>query len=301
MHMKPVKERNMNKPWMVFTSLLLASTLSVGTVWAQDDDDEVGPKDEPVVGEQDDVSKALDSTATQWSFQFAWQQTDWKTDMVNGQPRPQGLDNFAQLRVVAPFQFESFTLLPRLTLRHYENVNNGDNGLGNSELFGLIVPRKWDWGTGRVGIGPLVTFPGNDKVARDEWGYGFAAAAVNTSGNWFYGGLLTQSWRAVDPDALPAGDSDTNPLGIAPFLNYQLGGGWYVGNGDMVINYDWDSKEWLVPIGARVGKVIPGKGGKGSWNLYVEAQTSWIYDDYPGAAKDSSWRFNITRTLPAGF
>jgi hypothetical protein len=180
-------------------------------------------------------------------------------------------------------------------------VNTGANGLGNTELFGLIVPKQWDWGTGRVGIGPLVTFPGNDKVARDEWGYGFAAAAVNTSGNWFYGVLLTQSWRAVDPDALPAGSSDTNPLGIAPIINYQLGGGWYVGNGDQVINYDWDSNEFLVPIGVRFGKVIPGGNGKGSWNLYVEAQTSWIYDDYPGPAKDSSWRFNITRTLPAGF
>ena len=299
--MNHCKETAMNKPWMVLTSVALATTLSLGSAWAQDTDDEMGPSDEPVVEEQDDVSKALDSTATQWSFQFAWQQTDWKTDMVNGQPRPQGLDNFAQLRVVAPFVFEKFTLLPRLTLRHYENVNNGDNGLGNSELFGLIVPKKWDWGTGRVGIGPLVTFPGNDKVARDEWGYGLAAAAVNTSGKWFYGLLLTQSWRAVDPDALPTGTSDTNPLGIAPFLNYQLGNGWYVGNGDMVINFDWDSDELYVPIGARFGKVIPGKGGKGSWNLYIEAQTSWIYDDYPGAAKDSSWRFNVTRTLPAGF
>lgn len=51
--------------------------------------------------------------------------------------------------------------------------------------------------------------------------------------------------------------------------------------------------------GVRIGKVIP--GGKGSWNLYAEYQTSLIYSDYPGAAKDSSWRFNITKTLPAGF
>ena len=141
--------------------------------------------------------------------------------------------------------------------------------------------------------------PGNDKVARDEWGYGFAGAVVNTSGNWFYGVLLTQSWRAVDPDALPAGSSDTNPIGIAPILNFQLGGGWYVGNGDMVLNYDWDSNEFYIPIGVRFGKVIP--GGSGSWNLYVEYQTSLVYEDYPGAAKDSSWRFNVTRTLPAGF
>lgn len=279
---------------------MLAAFLFAAPVLAQDDT-EAGDDSSAVAdaGGQDDVSKALDSTATQWSFQFAWQQTDWKTDLVGGQPRPQGLDNFLQARIVAPFVFESFTLLPRLTIRHYENAMTGASGLGNTELFGLMIPKSWDWGNGRVGIGPLITLPGDEDVARDEWGYGFAAAIVNTKGNWFYGVLLTQSWRAVDPANLPIGTTDINPLGIAPFLNYQLGGGWYVGNGDMVINWDWDSNELYMPIGLRVGKVVPGSSG--SWNFYVEAQTSAIYSNYPGAAKDSSWRFNITRTLPAGF
>jgi hypothetical protein len=44
--------------------------------------------------QQDDVSKALGSTATQWSFQFAYQSTTWKDDIVNGQPRKPGLDIF---------------------------------------------------------------------------------------------------------------------------------------------------------------------------------------------------------------
>jgi hypothetical protein len=45
--------------------------------------------DEP---KQDDFSKALNSTATQWSFQSAYQSTTWKDDVVNGQPRNPGLD-----------------------------------------------------------------------------------------------------------------------------------------------------------------------------------------------------------------
>ena len=247
-------------------------------------------------GEQDDVSKALDSTATQWSFQFAYQTTDWKDDRVNGEERPQGLDNFVQVRVVAPLAYEKFTLLPRLTLRHYENLNNGQEGLGNSEIFGLIIPKAWDWGAGRVGIGPLVTTPGNEDVARDEWGYGFAGAAVNTKGDWFYGVLLTQSWRGIDPKTLPPTDSNSNPLGIAPFLNYQLGNGWYIGNGDMVINYDWKTSEFYVPINVRLGRVIVGDSG--SWNIYGEVGTSLIYKDWEGAAKDTSFRINLTRTVP---
>lgn len=284
------------KLFFTFTCVLILGAWSNLVLAQSDDADDEAEAEAPV---QDDVSKALDSTATQWSFQFAWQGSEWKQDQVNGSMRPQGHDNFLQARFVMPLVFDSFTLLPRLTIRHYENKNTGKTGIGNTELFGLIVPKKWDWGTGRVGIGPLVTLPGDEDVAKDEWGYGLAGAYVNTSGNWFYGVLLTQSWQAIDPMNLPAGSSDTNPLGIAPILNFQLGGGWYIGNGDMIIQYDWDSSEIYMPIGVRLGKVFAARTG--SWNAYVEVATSLIYDDWPGAAKDTSFRINLTKTLPAAF
>ena len=252
--------------------------------------------------EQDDVTKAIDSTATQWSFQFAYQSMPsyYNDTLSDGNPRPDGLDNYWQVRVVAPLVYDSFTVLPRITLRHYE-APDGKDGLGNTEVFGLIIPKSWDWGSGRMGLGPLITLPGNEDVAKDEWGYGFAGALVNSTGKWFYGLLLTQSWQSVDPNLQPTpGKSDTNPLGLAPFLNYQIGDGWYVGNGDMTIQYDWDSKEWYVPIGVRLGKVLP-SNKKGSWNLYAEYQTSLVYDSWPGTAVETSIRLNVTRTLPAGF
>ncbi len=248
-------------------------------------------------GEQDDISKALDSTATQWSYQFAYQvMPDYHDDTVDGQQRPEGNTDFVQVRIVAPIALEKFTILPRLTLRHYENAQ-GKSGIGNTELFGLIIPKSWDWGSGRMGLGPLITAPGDEDVAKDEWGYGLAGAWVNTSGNWFYGFLATQSWRAVDPVALPPSESDTQPLGLAPFLNYQLGNGWFVGNGDMTVRYDWDSKEWYVPIGVRFGRVIVNPNS--SFNIYAEYQTSLVYDNYPGPAVENSFRINFTLTTPA--
>jgi hypothetical protein len=247
--------------------------------------------------EQDAETKALDSTATQWSFQLAYQATpDYFTDILDsGQTRPEGTTDYLQLRILAPLPFENFTILPRVTLRHYENAQ-GESGIGNTEIFGLIIPKSWDWGTGRMGIGPLITLPGDEKVARDEWGYGFAAAYVNGNGNWFYGLLMTQSWRSIDPRALPAGSSDTNPLGIAPIVNYRLGNGWYVSNGDMVIQYDWDSKKFKVPLGVRFGRVLVKE--KGSWNFYAEYQTSIVYENWPGSAVKNSYRINVTYTMP---
>jgi len=137
-------------------------------------------------------SMAVDATAAQWSFQFAYQwMPQYYNDIVNGEERRKGLDNYAQLRIVAPVALKSMTILPRLTFRHYENLENGQTGFGNTEIFALIIPGFSDWGTGRAGIGPLVTLPGNPNVAKDEWGYGLAAAVVNNSGNFFYGLLLT--------------------------------------------------------------------------------------------------------------
>ena len=261
----------------------IAGILLVLPAYAQDDDAE---------------TKALDSTATQWSFQLAYQtMPDYHDDILDsGQPRPEGMTDYVQLRVLAPLPFEGFTILPRVTLRHYENPQ-GQSGIGNTEVFALIIPKKWDWGTGRVGIGPLITLPGDEEVAKDEWGYGFAAVYVNAIGNWFYGALLTQSWRSIDPEALPAGTSDTNPLGIAPIINYRLGGGWYVSNGDQIIQYDWDSKKFKIPLGLRVGKVLVKE--KGTWNYYFEYQTSAVYDSWPGSAVENSYRFNVTYTIPA--
>jgi len=268
---------------------------------AQDSDKQTSPAQDKSgeEGGQDRESMALDSTATQWSFQFAYQKMpDYHDDILdNGLMRPAGNTDFLQLRIVAPIPLESFTILPRLTFRHYENAR-GQSGFGNTELFGLIIPRSWDWGSGRVGIGPLVTLPGDKEVARDEWGYGFAAAAVNTKGKWFYGLLFTQSWRAVDPLIVQPGTSDTNPLGISLFLNYRLGNGWYIGNGDMVARWDWDKSEFYLPIGVRVGKVFVGE--KSSWNIYAEYQTSLIYKDWSGSAVENSFRINVTYTIPVG-
>ena len=245
------------------------------------------------LSEADRATMALDSTATQWSFQFAWQvMPDYHDDVLaNGRTRKPGNTDFAQLRIVAP--------IPRLTLRHYENAQ-GQSGIGNTEIFGLIIPKSWDWGSGRFGIGPLVTLPGDEDVARDEWGGGLAMAVVNAKGNWFYGLLLTQSWQAVEPDGErpPEPTSNTNPLGVVPIVNYKLAKGWYISNGDMVAQYDWESGQLYIPIAFRLGKVFV--KAKHTWNFYGEYRTSLVYKGWDGSAVKNSYRINATYSIPVG-
>lgn len=263
---------------------------------AQDDDAE-----DALSGGQDDTTKALDATATQWSFQFAYQSMpDYFEDEVNGEPRRAGLDNYWQLRIVAPVPLKKLTILPRVTVRHYEDLNTGKSGFGNTEIFALLIPKWSDWGSGRAGIGPLITTPGSKDVAKDEWGYGLSAAVVNGSGRWFYGILLTQSWRSVDPNNLqPDVTTNANPLGISPFLAYRFGdSGFYLQTADLVAQYDWDTGGFYLPVGLRFGKVWVME--KGSINAYVEYRTSAIYETWQGPAVKNSYRLNLTYTMPVG-
>ena len=272
-------------------SLLIIPILALNLTLGYSQDDEGGQSRE---------SMAVDATASQWSFQFAYQwMPDYHNDeLSDGTIRLSGLDNYAQLRIVAPISLKKLTILPRLTFRHYE-APSGISGFGNTELFALIIPKFTDWGTGRFGVGPLVTFPGNPDVSKDEWGYGLAAALVQNTGNFFYGLLLTQSFRAIDPNAIPPGGSDTNPLGIAPFVNYRFGKtGLYVQTADIVALYDWNSSKFYMPMGARFGKVWVWE--KASLNVYAEYRTSMIYKNWNGSAVKNSYRLNVSYTIPVG-
>jgi hypothetical protein len=137
-------------------------------------------------------------------------------------------------------------------------------------------------------------------VAKDEWGYGVAAVIVNNTGQWFYGLLFTQSFRAVDPNALSPEQSDTNPLGVAPFVNYRIGStGLYLGTPDMVALYDWNTKGFYLPIGLRAGKVWVFE--KASLNVYAEYKTSAVYKSWEGSAVKNSYRLNVSYTMPLNF
>lgn len=214
--------RNAKQGTTTWLSLLLV-ICAAGIVNAQSESEEAteaGASDEASeISDEERATIALDSTATQWSFQFAWQvMPDHHDDVLaNGQRRKPGNTDFAQLRIVAPIPLKGFTLLPRVTIRHYENAA-GQSGIGNTEIFAPMISKSWDWGSGRFGIGPLVTLPGDEEVARDEWGYGLAMAVVNARGNWYYGILLTPRCGGLSIQTSSAlRDLSTTPIRSASF------------------------------------------------------------------------------------
>lgn len=247
--------------------------------------------------EQSRESMAVDATASQWSFQFAGESFwDYQDDSLDdGTQRPEGDKGFLQFRLVAPIpksEKNPLTWLPRLTLRGVSNKDS-EFGFGSSDIFILGIINQW--ATGRWGLGPQINFASQKGFGNTNWGFGLAGAVTQRAmeDKLFLAFLLQQTWTENSTGATVA-----SPININPIFVYQLGAGWYVGNGDYVMRYDWDNGAWFIPFGVRLGKAFiqPAK----TWNAYVEYAASLYYDDWQGSVAGHSVRINVQFQIPVG-
>ena len=243
-----------------------------------------------IAQEQSRESAAVDPTAAQWSFQLAYEGNyDYK------EPEEGNL-GFLQFRLVAPIgASESFPipLLPRLTAKLIQNSED-EYGFGQSDLFVLGILNQWE--SGRWGFGPQINFPSQEGFGSTEWGYGLAAAVTQRelSDDLFLVLLLQQVWRDDGNGVTYAA-----PLGINAAFVYQFGKGYYIGNGDFVISYNWQNQSWFVPFGIRFGKAFISP--ESTWNTYIEYRT-WAYDkDWVGPVSDHNLRINVQYQIPVSF
>ena len=165
---------------------------------------------------------------------------------------------------------------------------------GNAQFISLFIPKKW--ATGKIGIGPALNLPADDKqLGSNVWRYGFAGVALENSleGRLMWGVLVRQVWGKTDANSNKVLAS---PLALQPIAVYQLNDGWYLSNGESAIAYNWQKNEWLVPLGIRLGKTIKDRKG-GTWNMYGEYRTNVVYKDWPGAAAKNIFRISASYTF----
>lgn len=241
-----------------------------------------------------------DPTAAAISASFGWEFYNWHDDEISpGVTRPQGNDNTFNARFVVPVAAGVFGPWPIINRFTFSNVEakgvGGTNGAGNAEFISLFLP--WRWSTGKVGIGPAINLPADDKqFGADVWRFGLAGVALENSfeGRLMWGVLLRQVWGKTDPNS----DSViASPFVVQPIAIYKLDESWYVSNGEAPISYSWQDKEFLVPLGLRIGKTIPNESGTGIWNAYLEYRTNVVYKDWNGAAQSDIIRINASYTF----
>ena len=239
-----------------------------------------------------------DPTAAAISVSFGWEFYNWHDDEISpGKTRPQGNDNNFNTRFVIPMAAGTlgspWPIINRFSFANVE-AQGGTSGSGNAEFISLFVP--WTWKTGKIGIGPAINLPADDEqFGADVWRYGLAAVFLENSfeGRLMWGALLRQVWGKTDPnsDAYIASAFVLQPIAV-----YKLDESWYVSNGESPIAYHWQDKEFLVPLGIRLGKTIPDDKG-GVWNAYAEYRTNIVYKDWKGAAAKDIIRINVSYTF----
>ena len=289
----------------VLMKLAFALLLSLPLVaWAADaeDPDATDNSDEDTTelaensADSDEKVDTNDPTASAWSYALGMEFYDWKEDVVApGQTRPTGNDNTLQARIVAPLGKGTLGMpIPSLVRFTYRNIEapGGTSATGNSELMWLLMPK--DWGTGRFGIGPVVNFPADEKqFGADVWRFGLGSVVIQNSleGKLLWGVLVQQVWGKTKADSASVYAS---PIAIQPFAVYSLSDKWYISNGEAPWSFNWQAKEWLIPLGVRVGRLF--KTNKGTWNAYAEYRAPIVWKDWPGAVAEDTVRIQVSYT-----
>lgn len=191
----------------------------------------------------------------------------------------------------AKWNLISRTIVPVIS-QHDVFPGAGDqSGLGDTvqSLFfspKALTPGGWTWGIGPVLLIPTAT---DDLLGTEQWGAGPTAVALRqTVAGWTYGALVNHIWSFAGDDDR----ADINATYLQPFLAKGLGQGRTV-SAALESTYDWDGRQWTVPINVGYSKV--GRIGKqlvsyqGGVRYYVEA---------PDGGAEWGLRFTFTLLYP---
>lgn len=163
-------------------------------------------------------------------------------------------------------------------------------GLGDINPSLFLSPAK----PGAIiwGVGPTFTLPtATDwRLGSGKFSLGPTAVALTMQGPWVIGALANNQWSVAG-----WGEKDVNQLLIQPFVNYNLGDGWYLTTSPIMTS-NWEARSsdhWTVPVGAGVGKLF--KVGKLPINTSLQA---YYNVEKPKYAAEWQLRFQVQFLLP---
>ena len=142
----------------------------------------------------------------------------------------------------------------------------------------------WVWGAG-----PALSFPtGGDGLTSDKFSIGPTAVALKQHDGWTYGALANHLWSVSgDDDA-----EDVSTTFLQPFLSYTTKKNTTFGM-NTESSYDWQAKEWTVPINLSVSQLV--SVGKQPISLQLGYRN---YVDKPTGGPDWGLRFQVTFLFP---
>ena len=143
-------------------------------------------------------------------------------------------------------------------------------GVGATSFSAFLSPTEaidgWTWGAGPIIGLPTIT---SKYLGSNVWGAGPAVVAVRTAHPWVYGLLVNNVFSLGGTSG--RGGTSYSVMTINPFINYNFGGGWFVGTVPiMTASWNTGGGKWTVPVGMQGGRLIK-IAGKLPVNLAIGA------------------------------
>lgn len=174
-------------------------------------------------------------------------------------PDRSGTRTLLNIQPVVPFSLNTEWNLISRTILPVVWQDNVFPGAGSQSGFGDVVqslffsPKAptsggWIWGAGPVFLLPVGS---NDLLTADKWGAGPTAVVLKQDGQWTYGALANQIWSFAGN----GNRADVSAAFVQPFLTYTTHTAT-----SLIVNteslYDWNDRQWSVPINAGVTQVL---------------------------------------------
>ena len=184
------------------------------------------------------------------------------------------------------------TILPLIWQPSLQPAQTVPFGTGPTTFSAFLSPSKpvngWLWAVGPVFQVPTIS---SKTLGSNVWGGGPTAALVYMKGPWVGGVLVNNVWSFGGTSG--RGGTQYNTFLVQPFINYNFGGGWYVGTSPL-ITANWlttGSNAWTLPVGGQVGRVIK-IGGKLPINLSLGAYYNTLRPEF-----GSTWQIRAQVTV----
>jgi hypothetical protein len=260
----------------VLTLVLLAGVLPLIAMGAE--------SDEELAKESQNPLAALISLPIQNNWDFGIGPADAMRYTLNVQP-------------VIPFSLTSdYNLITRTIVPYIyaeAPVKGGDNesGLGDTTQSFFLSPKD-NLGGWIVGFGPVFLYPtaSNDTLGSEKWGTGPTGVVAKQESGFTYGLLFNHIWSF-------AGDGDRANVSatfLQPLFSYTTK--TYTSFGvNTESTYDWENRQWTVPINATLTQMLKIGGQPLSFQLGYR-----YYAEAPDGGPDWGLRFAITFLFPKG-
>ncbi|QZE14319.1 hypothetical protein K4L44_17700 [Halosquirtibacter laminarini] len=256
----------------LYTIFILCFLLSF-SVKAQQDNEEL-------------ARKATDPTSLIWQLQL---EDYWKIRSNQGDRNANDL----RIRAVIPFEksrFYPFEHLLRITTK-WQIQYNGHQNLSDTEIFDLIIPRRYKWGA--YSLGPIIQLPtyAPDNTAKANFAVGLAVGISfnNPDAKHWQLDILMRYL-----DSFNTGEDRISIFKLQPSLTYHIRNGYYLET-EPVVSYDFYNDSYYIPINLRFGRAFTIQ--KQKINAYIEPEYG-IWDSTntnPQWGIRFGWRFILYR------